>query len=127
MSEMRTPLRRVRGLGSAKDGTTHFWLVRASGVALLFLSLFAIGLVFSLAGKDFDTARAVLAQPLVAVGLILFVVLSVEHMRLGMQETIADYVHDELLKIVTLLLNTLFCVVVGAVCVFSLLKIAFGG
>jgi succinate dehydrogenase / fumarate reductase membrane anchor subunit len=127
MAEMRTPLRKVRGLGSAKDGTGHFWMTRITGMALLPLSLFAIGLVFSLVGKDFAAARAVLAQPLVTTALILFIGISAEHMRLGMQESIADYIHGELLKVALLMLNTLFCLLVAAAAVFSLLRISFGG
>ena len=126
MKAMRTPLRTVRGLGSAKDGTTHFWLTRISGLALVPLTLFAVGLVFSLIGKDQASVKAVLGQPLVAIPLILFVVISVEHMRLGIQETIADYIHGELLKVLTLVANTAFCLVVGAAAVFSILVIAFG-
>jgi succinate dehydrogenase / fumarate reductase membrane anchor subunit len=127
MSEMRTTLKTVRGLGSAKDGTMHFWLVRISSVALVPLTLFAIGLVFSLIGKDFDTARAIIGQPIVAVLLILFVAIGIEHMRLGIQETIVDYIHGELLKVSILMLNTAFSLFLGAVSVFALLKLAFGG
>ncbi|HTV70787.1 MAG TPA: succinate dehydrogenase, hydrophobic membrane anchor protein [Rhizobiaceae bacterium] len=123
---MRTPLRRVLGLGSAKDGTMHFWTLRITSFALVPLTLFAVGLVFSLIGSDFEAARIVLAQPLIAIALILFIVISVEHMRLGMQEVIADYIHGELLKIFTLMLNTAFSLIVGAASVFALLKIAFG-
>jgi succinate dehydrogenase / fumarate reductase membrane anchor subunit len=127
MSEMRTPLGKVRGMGSARDGTIHFWKVRVSGVALIPLSLFAIGLTLALAGDDFASTRAVLGQPVVAILLGLFVILSVEHMRLGMQEAIADYVHSELTKVILLMLNTAFSWLVGGVSVFALLKIAFGG
>jgi succinate dehydrogenase / fumarate reductase membrane anchor subunit len=127
MTDMRSPLRKVRGLGAAREGTGHFWMTRVTGMALLFLSLFAVGLVFTLAGKDYATARAVLAQPLVTIGLILFIVISAEHMRLGMQESIADYIHGELLKVALLMLNTLFCLLVGAGGVFALLRISFGG
>jgi succinate dehydrogenase / fumarate reductase membrane anchor subunit len=126
MKEMRTELRTVRGLGSAHAGTTHFWIVRVSGLALVPLSLFAIGLVFSLIGKDQAAVQAVLARPVVTIAMILFVVIGVEHMRLGIQESIADYVHGDLLKVVTLILNTAFCLLVGAAAVFSLLIIAFG-
>jgi succinate dehydrogenase / fumarate reductase membrane anchor subunit len=105
----------------------HFWLVRISSVALVPLTLFAIGLVFSLIGKDFDTARAIIGQPIVAVLLILFVAIGIEHMRLGIQETIVDYIHGELLKVSILMLNTAFSLFLGAVSVFALLKLAFGG
>ncbi|MBX3579211.1 MAG: succinate dehydrogenase, hydrophobic membrane anchor protein [Rhizobiaceae bacterium] len=127
MSGMRTPLGRVRGLGSARDGTMHFWTVRVTGMALVPLTLFAVGLVFSLLGADYQTVRSVLAQPVVTIALALFVIASVEHMRLGMQETIADYIHGELLKVFTLMANTAFCYLVGAAAVFALLRIAFGG
>lgn len=127
MGDMRTPLGRVRGLGSARDGTMHFWTVRVTAMALVPLTLFAVGLVFSLLGADYATVRSVLGKPVVTIALIAFVVASVEHMRLGMQETIADYVHGELLKIFTLMANTAFCYLVGAASVFALLKIAFGG
>ncbi|HWK13159.1 MAG TPA: succinate dehydrogenase, hydrophobic membrane anchor protein [Rhizobiaceae bacterium] len=127
MSDMRTPLRRVRGLGAAGEGTGHFWFMRVSGVALLFLSLFAIGVVLRLAGKSYDEAQAVLAQPVVALGLLLFVIFSAEHMRQGILESIHDYIHGELLKVAVIMLNTLFCLLVGAASVFALLKIAFGG
>lgn len=126
MSELRTPLRKVRGLGSAKEGTTHFWAVRVTSLALVPLTLFAVGLVFSMIGKDAAAARDVLSRPLVAVPLLLFIVIALEHMRLGMQEVIADYVHGDLVKVVWLTLNTAFCLIVGAVSVFALLRIAFG-
>ncbi len=126
MKTMRTPMRTVRGLGAAREGTGHFWLTRMSGLALVPLTLFAIGLVFSLIGKDLGEVRAVLGRPLVAIPLILFVAISAEHMRLGIQESIADYIHGELLKVLILALNTAFCLVVGAASVFSILLIAFG-
>jgi len=127
MSDMRTPLRRVQGLGAAREGTGHFWFLRVSGMALLFLSLFAVGVVFALAGKSFDEARAVLAHPIIAVGLVLFVAISAEHMRQGMLESIHDYIHGDLLKVAVVMLNTFFCLLVGAVGVFALLRISFGG
>jgi succinate dehydrogenase / fumarate reductase membrane anchor subunit len=126
MTALRTKLRTVRGLGAAHEGTTHFWLTRISGLALVPLTLFAVGLVFALIGKDQASVQAVIGRPLVAIPLILFVVISVEHMRLGIQETIADYIHGELLKVLTLAANTAFCIVVGAASVFSILVIAFG-
>jgi len=127
MAQMQTPLRKIRGLGSTKSGTSHFWAVRVSSVALLPLSLFVITLLISLAGSDYAETRETLARPLVWVPLALFLVISLEHMRLGMQEVLSDYIHDDLLKIILMMLNGFFVVLVGATCVFSLLKIAFGG
>lgn len=127
MAEMQTPLSKVRGLGSTKSGTGHFWAVRVTSVALVPLTLFVVGLVLSLTGSSFEEARATLASPLVWVPVALFIVISLEHMRLGMQEVISDYIHSELLKVGLMMLNSFFVVLVGAACVFSLLKIAFGG
>ena len=127
MARMQTPLRKVRGLGSAKEGTDHFWRIRVSSVALIPLSLFVVGLVLSLAGASFEETRAVLAQPFVTLLLALFILVSLDHMRLGMQVIIEDYVHDEGLKVASLMLNLFFVVVIGALSLFALLKIAFGG
>ncbi|WP_312797350.1 succinate dehydrogenase, hydrophobic membrane anchor protein [Tianweitania sp.] len=127
MADMRTPLNRVRGLGSTKSGTSHFWAVRVTSAALFPLSLFVIGLVVSLAGSSFTEVRATLGQPLVWVPVMLFILISLEHMRLGMQEVVSDYIHSELLKVTLMMLNSFFVVLVGGICVFSLLKIAFGG
>ena len=127
MARFETPLRKVRGLGSTGDGTAHFWRVRVTSVALVPLSLFAIGLLVSLGGAGFEETRATLAQPVVAILLGLFVVVSLDHMRLGMEEIVLDYVHGELAKVVLLMLNLFFTVVVGAACLFALLSIAFGG
>jgi len=126
MKAMRTPLRTVRGLGAAHQGTGHFWITRISGVALIPLSLFAVGLAFSLIGRNHAEVLAVLGRPVVAVPLILFVVIGAEHMRLGIQESIMDYIHGDLLKVVVLMLNTAFCLLLAAAAVFSLLLIAFG-
>jgi succinate dehydrogenase / fumarate reductase membrane anchor subunit len=86
-----------------------------------------VGLLFSLIGKSFAEARMILAQPLIWVPVALFIVISLEHMRLGMQEVVSDYIHTDLLKVALMMLNTFIVVMIGGACVFSLLKIAFGG
>jgi succinate dehydrogenase / fumarate reductase membrane anchor subunit len=127
MADMRTPLNRVRGLGSAKDGTGHFWRSRLTAVALLPLSLFAVGWVLSLRGAGYGQVHASLGHPVVALMLGLFILVSLDHMRLGMQVIIEDYVHGEGARIVSLMLNIFFAGAVGAMTVFAILKIAFGG
>lgn len=122
---MRTPLGRVRGLGSAKTGTHHFWHQRLTGLASLFLSLFAIGLGVALAGADYATAASTMAHPVVAMGMILFVIVNVYHMQIGMQVIIEDYVHGGA-KVAMLILNIFFCVAVGTAGVLALLKLSFG-
>ncbi|RST88346.1 succinate dehydrogenase, hydrophobic membrane anchor protein [Aquibium carbonis] len=127
MADMQTPLRKVRGLGAAGHGTSEFWRNRVTSVALIPLSLFAIWLVVSGLGSSFAETRATLAHPVVAILLALFVIISLDHMRLGMGEIIADYVHREGAKLTLLMLNTFFTILVGGACIFALLKIAFGG
>jgi succinate dehydrogenase / fumarate reductase membrane anchor subunit len=127
MSDMRTPLNKVRGLGSAKDGTGHFWRIRLTSIALIPLSLFLLGWILSVGGASHSEVREALAQPLIALAASLFILISLDHMRLGMQIIIEDYVHGEGAKVVLLMLNIFFAVAVGAASVFSILKIAFGG
>lgn len=126
-SPMRTPLSRVRGLGSAKSGTGHFWVQRVTAVSNLLLTLAFLGVVVSLAGASYQEAMATLSRPLVAILMLLFVVSGAIHMRLGMQVIIEDYVHSEGLKVLAVMANTFFALLVGAACAFALLKISFGG
>lgn len=124
---MRTPLKTVQHLGSARDGTDHFWRLRVTSVALIFLATFLVGLVISLIGADYAVVRRTLANPIVAVLLLLLVLSGVSHMRLGMQEIIVDYAHGEGWKITLLLLNTFFSFVVALICVLAVVKLSFGG
>ncbi|RXF73791.1 succinate dehydrogenase, hydrophobic membrane anchor protein [Hansschlegelia zhihuaiae] len=123
---MRTPLGQVRGLGSAKSGTEHFWLQRLTAVANLPLTLVFIGVVATLAGSSHAGATATLGNPCVAILMLLFVLSATVHMRIGMQVIIEDYVHDDLLKLLALMANTFFAIVIGLAAAFALLKISFG-
>lgn len=127
MSDFRTPLGKVRGLGAAREGTGAFWTLRLTALFNIPLVLFAIGLVVSLAGADHARFTAAVAHPLVAVLLVALIVSACVHMRLGMKEVIEDYVHGALARVTLLLASTAFVAVVGGVAVFSILKIAFGG
>jgi succinate dehydrogenase / fumarate reductase membrane anchor subunit len=125
--DMRTPLARVRGLGSAREGTQHFWRQRLTAVANVPLVLFFIGLLISLNGASYTDVRAVLSNPLVALVMILMLLSALYHMRLGMQVIIEDYVQAEGAKLALVMLNTFFAIAVGVASLFSLLKLAFGG
>lgn len=123
---MRTPLKSVRRLGSAREGSEHFWMQRVTAVANMFLSVAFIALVASLVGADYATVRATIANPLVAIMLLLLVLSVTYHMRLGMQVVIEDYISKEGTKIVLIMLNMFFAVAVGLACIYAILKISFG-
>jgi succinate dehydrogenase / fumarate reductase, membrane anchor subunit len=126
MTGMRTPLARVRGLGTAREGTGHFWLQRLTAVSNVPLMLFFIGLLVALNGADYATVRGALGNPFVALMLALAFLSVLNHMRLGMQVIIEDYVHDEKWKLAAIIANLFFAIAVAAVCVYSLLKLSFG-
>ena len=125
-AKIRTPLARARGLGSAKEGTTHFWRQRVTGVANIFLVILLTWVLVKLAGADYATVKATLKNPLVSLLLLLFVISGVIHMRLGMQTVIEDYVHSEGRKVGCLMLNTFFCVFVALASVWAVSKLSFG-
>jgi succinate dehydrogenase / fumarate reductase membrane anchor subunit len=123
---MRTPLGRVRGLGSAKSGTEDFWWQRLTAVALVPLSIAVIVIGMGLLGRNHAAAVQILGSPLVAIVMLLFIVTSAYHMKLGMQVIIEDYVHGESAKLTLLIANIFFSIAVGAAAVYAVLKLSFG-
>ena len=123
--KMSTPLSRVRGLGSAKSGTEHFWRQRLTAVANVPLSIAFVFIVIGLLGRNHAAVVQILGSPLVAVIMLLFIVSIITHMRIGMQVIIEDYVHDEGHKFFLLMANTFFAFAVGLASAFAILMLSF--
>jgi succinate dehydrogenase / fumarate reductase membrane anchor subunit len=123
---LRTPLGRVRGLGSARNGTEEFWLQRMTAIAGVPLTIAGLFLVISLTGRSYPAVKQILGSPLVAVLMILFILANVVHMKIGIQVVIEDYVYRKNQKFTLLILNTFFAWAIGLACVFAILKISFG-
>jgi succinate dehydrogenase / fumarate reductase membrane anchor subunit len=124
---LRHPLKRARGLGSAKDGTQHFIVQRITAIALVFLSIYAVWLVLSLVGDDYAAVRATVARPWNATLLVAFLVASFWHAKLGLQVIIEDYVHTPWLAATSQLAVIFVCVLAAIASVLAVVRIALGG
>ena len=124
---MRTPLKNVRGLGSAKEGTTHWWHQKVTALALIPLFVIALAYVVALVGADYGRVLYILSLPFTSLIMLLLIGATFYHLKLGMQVVIEDYIHTESTKIVVLLLNTFFCAIVGLASALAVLKLALGG
>jgi succinate dehydrogenase membrane anchor subunit len=123
---MRTPMARVRGLGAAHSGTGHFWHQRLTSVAGVLLTTGVVLIVIALLGRSHAAVVQILGSPLIAIVMLLFIINTAYHMWIGMQEIILDYVHDEKWKLISLMSNTFFVVVVAFVAVYAIFKLSFG-
>ena len=123
---MLTPMRRVRGLGTAHAGTQDFWHQRVTSVAGIPLCIALVIIVIGLLGRSHAAVVQILGSPIVAIIMLLFIINTVYHMWIGMQEIIVDYVHEDKLKLATLLGNTFFCFAIGFASAFAILKLSFG-
>ncbi len=122
---LRSPLGRVRGLGSAKDGTGHWWAQRLTALALIPLTIWFVGAVISLIGAEQAVVAAWIGSPVVAGLLILLIVVTFYHTALGLQVVIDDYVHTEGAKIALLLFVKALTIVLSLSAVLSVLTLLF--
>jgi succinate dehydrogenase membrane anchor subunit len=124
--QMRTPLRRVRGLGAGHSGTITFWHQRLTSVAGVPLTIAFIVIAVALLGRSNATAVQTLGSPPVAIIMLLFILNTTYHMWIGLQEIIVDYVHDEKLKLLCVVGNIFFVFITGFASAFAILKMSFG-
>ena len=124
---LRTDLGRVRGLGSAREGVAHWWAQRLTAIALIPLILWLVGSIVELAGADIVAVESWVADPIVAVLLMLLLGTAFHHAQLGLQVVIEDYVHCEGLKLFSIVLVKFLAIALAASSIFAVLKIAFTG
>lgn len=122
---MRTPLGRVRGLGSAKSGTHHWWMQRVTSIALLPLTLWFVVSMLSLAGASYAQTRAFLAWPVNAVLMLALIGLTFHHIAAGLQVVVEDYVRKDMQRIAALLVIKGGCWLMALISVFAVLRVAF--
>jgi succinate dehydrogenase / fumarate reductase membrane anchor subunit len=123
---MATPLKKVRGLGAAHGGTETFWRQRLTALANIPLTIFLIYSIVSHVGADYGTVKAYFAQPIVAALMLALVISAAIHMRIGLKEIIADYVHGEGAKIAAIVFTNFFAAGVGIAAALAVLKISLG-
>ena len=123
---MRTPLGRVRNLGASHSGTGDFWRQRLTAVAMTLLIIPVLVVVMTLLGRNQAGAAQILGAPWVGLILLLFIIASTWHMKIGMQVVIEDYVHGEKLKLAAIMANNFFSFVVALASIYAILKLSSG-
>jgi len=123
---MRTPLARVRSLGSSHSGTSDFWRQRLTAVAMVLLIVPVIVVVLMLFGSNQAGAKQIFSSVPIAIIMLLFIVASAWHMKIGMQVVIEDYVHNEKIKLASVMANNFFCIAVALASIYAILKMSSG-
>jgi succinate dehydrogenase / fumarate reductase membrane anchor subunit len=125
-SDLRNPLQRARGLGSAKEGVGHWWSQRLTAMALVILGIWFVVLVLGLLHADYATARTAIGKPWNALLLIAFLVTVFWHAVLGLQVVIEDYVHIRWQEVVLMVAIKFLAVLAALASVLAVLRIALG-
>jgi len=123
---LRTPLGRVRGLGSAKEGVDHWWGQRLSALALVPLAIWFVASLTALTGADHQTLSDWIASPIVAGLLVLLITATFYHGYLGLQVVIEDYVHGEGLKLAAIIAVKGLSILLGVIGILAVLSLCFG-
>jgi succinate dehydrogenase / fumarate reductase, membrane anchor subunit len=123
---MRTPLARVRNLGASHSGTSDFWRQRVTAVAMVLLIVPVIVVVMMLLGRNHAGAAQILGSLPIAIIMLLFIIASAWHMKIGMQVVIEDYVQSETLKIAAVMANNFFSIAVALASIYAILKLSSG-
>src|ERR1700677_2783634 len=126
IKSMRTPLAKVRNLGSSHSGTSDFWRQRVTAVAMALLIVPVVVVVMMLLGRNQDGAAQILGSPPISIILLLFIIASAWHMKIGMQVVIEDYVLSERLKIASIMANNFFSIAVALISIYAILKLSSG-
>lgn len=120
----RTDKQKVQGLGSAKEGSGHWWNQRLTSIALVPLTLLFIFPFARHLGQDYETVRSAYSHPFNALVALLLIVTVFIHLQQGLQVVIEDYAHGKAARTALLLANTLFCWGMGLIGVFAIVRIA---
>ena len=125
-SSMRTPLGRVRALGSSHSGPGDFWRQRLTAVAMTLLIVPVLIIILMLLGRNHAAVAQILGSLPIAIILLLFIITSAWHMKIGMQVVIEDYVHSEPLKLAAIMANNFFAFAVALASIYAILKLSSG-
>ena len=123
----RTPIAKVRGLGAARSGLQHWKMQRLTAIANVLLVLWFMFSAMALSGGGYDQVRAWLASPVTASLVVLLIISTFYHARLGLQVVIEDYVHHEGARIASLVAIALFVLALAVACIVAVLRVAIGG
>ena len=120
---LRSPLGRARGLGSARAGSKHWWAQRVTAIALVPLTLWFIWSMLRLTGAGQSEVQAFLGSPFRLAMMLALIVATFHHLQLGMQVVIEDYVHDDSIKLASVLAMKGLCVLLALICLVSALSL----
>ncbi|PCI43442.1 MAG: succinate dehydrogenase, hydrophobic membrane anchor protein [Alphaproteobacteria bacterium] len=121
---MNTPISKVRGLGSARSGTEHWWMQKIAAVALVPLTIWFVASIVQMTHADYFMVRTWLASPVSATLILLYIVIGLYHLRLGLQAVVEDYIHGGGMKVFLQFAILFGCTIIAVTSIFSVLKIA---